>query len=116
MNYVLAFLFGGTVCALGQIVLDKSKLTQADLMVILVILGSLVSAFGFYKPLTKIFGAGAMVPVSNFGHILTQGVINGFDQSGLLGAIEGGLAQGAAVLGAAIIFGFGIGLLFRPKG
>ncbi len=116
MNFLLAFLFGGTICALGQIVLDKSKLTQADLMVILVVLGSLISTFGFYEPLTRIFGAGAMAPVSNFGHILTQGVIQGFNRAGFLGALEGGLSQAAAVLGAAIVFGFGIGFLFRPKG
>lgn len=116
MSFLLAFLFGGVVCALGQVILDKSKLTQADLMVIIVVVGSLFSALGIYQPLINMFGAGAMVPVSNFGHILTQGVIEGYDQNGVLGALEGGLGQAAAVLSAAILFGYILGLLFRPKG
>ena len=82
MNYLLAFLFGGLVCAAGQVVLDKSKLTQADLMVILVVVGSLLSALGLYKPLVDTFGAGASVPVSNFGHVLTQGVMEGYAKTG----------------------------------
>lgn len=116
MNYVLAFLFGGVVCAVGQIVLDRTRIKQADLMVILVVIGSFVSALGFYDPLVKTFGAGASVLVANFGHIMTQGVIKGFAENGILGALEGGLISAAPVLGVAILFGFIIGLLFRPKG
>ncbi|MDD2430092.1 MAG: SpoVA/SpoVAEb family sporulation membrane protein [Firmicutes bacterium] len=116
MNYLLAFLFGGVICAIGQVILDKSKLTQADLMVILVIFGSLASALGLYKPLVDMFGAGASAPVSNFGHVLTQGVIEGYQENGFFGVLQGGMAKAAAVLGASIIFGFFAGLLFRPKG
>lgn len=116
MNFFWAFIFGGAVCAIGQVILDKTKMTQADLMVVLVVFGSLISALGFYDPLVTRFGAGAMVPVSNFGHTLTQGVIIGYQENGFLGALEGGLGKASAVLGAAIIFGFTMGLLFRPKG
>lgn len=116
MSYLLAFLFGGLVCAAGQVVLDKSKLTQADLMVILVVVGSLLSALGLYKPLVDTFGAGASVPVSNFGHVLTQGVMEGYAKDGFFGVFAGGVTKAAAVLGAVILFGFTAGLLFRPKG
>ena len=91
MNYLLAFLFGGAVCAVGQVVLDRTRIKQADLMVILVVIGSFISALGFYNPLVKTFGAG-------------------------LGALEGGIISAAPVLGVAILIGFIIGLLFRPKG
>ncbi len=116
MSYLMAFLVGGSICALGQTLFDRTRLTMAHVMVIFVVTGSVLTGLGLYEPLIRIGGAGATVPVSNFGYVLTQGVIDNFDQAGVFGLFEGVFSLAGGALAAAILFGFVMSLLFHPKG
>ena len=114
MDYVNAFLCGGLLCAVGQIIIDKTKLTPARILVGYIVLGVLLSAFGLYGPLVKFAGAGATIPLTGFGHALTTGVKKAVQEIGILGAFTGGLTSTAAGIAAAVFFGTLAALLFKP--
>ena len=109
-----AFLVGGLLCAIGQIFIDKTKLTPARILVGYVVMGVLLSALGVYGPLVSFAGAGATVPLTGFGHLLATGVQKAVAEQGLLGALTGGLTAAAAGITAAMIFGLLTALLFTP--
>ena len=115
MEYLKAFIIGGILCAIGQIFIDKTKLTPARILVGFVVGGVILSALGFYEPLVEFAGAGATVPLSGFGHSLAKGVRSAVVDKGFLGIFTGGLSATAAGISAAIIFGFIIALFFKPK-
>lgn len=116
MDYVLAFLVGGSLCALGQTLFDRTKLTMGHVMVIFVVLGAALTAFGLYEPLIRIGGAGATVPVSNFGFVLTRGAITHAEQMGLFGLLTGIFSLAGGAVAVAVILGVVMALLFHPKG
>lgn len=116
MAYLMAFLVGGSICALGQTLFDRTRLTMAHVMVLWVVLGSVLTGFGLYEPLIRIGGAGATVPVSNFGYVLTKGVLLQLQQTGLFGMLTGVFEIAGGALAAAVLFGFLMSLLFHPKG
>ena len=115
MDYLKAFLIGGALCAIGQIFIDKTKLTPARILVGFVVGGVVLSALGFYEPLAEFAGAGATVPLSGFGHTLAKGVRSAVAEKGFLGIFTGGLSATAGGISAAILFGFLIALFFKPK-
>ena len=115
MEYLKAFIVGGILCMIGQIFIDKTKLTPARILVGFVVGGVILSALGFYEPLVEFAGAGATVPLSGFGHTLAKGVRAAVAEKGLLGAFTGGISATAGGISAAIIFGFIAALFFKPK-
>ncbi len=115
MEYLKAFVVGGLICVIGQILIDKTKLTPARILVGFVVFGVIISALGFYEPLVEFAGAGATVPLSGFGHTLAKGVRSAVAEKGILGAFTGGLSATSGGITAAIVFGFIIALLFKPK-
>ncbi|MBR3934959.1 MAG: stage V sporulation protein AE [Oscillospiraceae bacterium] len=115
MEYIIAFLIGGAICAVAQIFIDKTKLTPARILVGFVVAGVILSALGIYQPLIDFAGAGATVPLSGFGHLLAKGVRNAVNDMGFLGIFTGGIGAAAGGITAAIVFGFIAALLFKPK-
>ncbi len=115
MQYLNAFLCGGVLCAVGQVLLDRTKLTPARILVCYVTAGVLLGGLGLYAPLVEWAGAGATVPLTGFGFTLAKGVQKAVSQYGLLGALTGGLTATAGGISAAIFFGFLVALLFHPK-
>ena len=115
MEYLKAFLVGGALCLLGQILIDKTKLTPARILVGYVVAGVILGAIGIYKPLAEFAGAGASVPLTGFGNTLAKGVREAVDQDGFLGIFIGGLKATAGGITAAIFFGLLTSLLFKPK-
>ena len=115
MDYVKSFIVGGIICAIGQVFIDKTKLTPARILVGFVVSGVILSALGFYEPLVEFAGAGATVPLSGFGHSLAKGVRAAVADKGFLGAFTGGLSATAGGITAAIVFGFIIAVFFKPK-
>ena len=115
MEYLKAFLIGGLFCVIGQILIDKTKLTPARILVSYVIIGVLLGAVGVYQKLVDFAGAGATVPLTGFGNLLAKGVKEGVQEKGFLGIFTGGLTATAGGIGAAIIFGWLAGLIFKPK-
>ena len=109
-----AFLVGGLFCAVGQVLIDKTKLTPARILVGYVVAGVLLSALGLYHPLVEFAGAGATVPLTGFGHLLATGVQKAVAEKGILGALTGGLTASAAGITAAMIFGLLVALIFNP--
>lgn len=116
MSYVLAFLVGGSICALGQTLFDRTKLTMAHVMVIFVAVGSLLTALGLYHPLVRIGGAGATIPVSNFGFVLTRGAMLQLEQLGIFGLFNGVFQFAGGALSVALIMAVLMALIFQPKG
>lgn len=114
MQYVLAFLVGGAICLVGQILIDKTKLTPARILTCYVVAGVLLSAVGVYEPIVEFAGAGASVPLCGFGHLMAQGVKTAVDQYGAIGILKGGLIAGSAGISAAIVFAF-IACLFSKS-
>lgn len=110
---IKAFLIGGAICLVGQILIDYTKLTPARILVSFVVAGVILSAVGLYKPLVDFASEGAAVPLTGFGHLLAKGVREAVDQYGLIG-IFGGLGAATAGVGSAIFFGYLMALLFRP--
>ena len=106
---------GGVLCAIGQILIDKTKLTPARILTVYVVAGLILEAVGLYSPLVKWAGAGATVPLTGFGSTLAKGVEKAVSEVGVLGAFTGGFTAAAAGIGAAVFFGIIIALLFRPK-
>ena len=115
MEYFKAFLIGGAICLLGQILIDKTKLTPARILVSYVVLGVVLTAVGVYEPLVKFAGAGATVPLTGFGYCIANGVKEAVDSQGLLGVFTGGLKATAGGITAAIVAALVMSLLFRPK-
>jgi len=110
-----AFVVGGVLCAIGQILIDKTKLTPAKILVIYVVAGVILGAVGIYAPLVEWAGAGASVPLTGFGHVMAEGMRKAIDERGLLGIFTGAFTAGAAGIGAAVIFGYLAAVLFRPE-
>lgn len=115
MDYINAFWVGGAICALVQILLDKTKLLPGRVMVLLVCSGAVLSAVGVYQPLSDYAGAGASVPLLGFGHLLWKGMKKAIDQQGFLGLFSGGFTACAAGVSAALIFSWIASLVFLPK-
>lgn len=105
MQYVNAFWVGGLICVAGQILIDKTKLTPARILTGFVVAGVILGAIGLYKPLVDFAGAGASVPISGFGFLMSEGVRKALAQDGALGILTGGLTSAAAGISAAIVFG-----------
>ncbi len=114
MVFLKAFITGGIICSIGQILIDKTKLTPGRILVLFVILGAFLSSIGIYQKIVDFGGAGATVPISGFGHLLAQGVIKEIDEIGVLGLFTGGVKACAAGIGSAVFFGFIASLFARP--
>ena len=106
---------GGIICVIGQILMDKTKLTPARILVIFVTIGTILGAFGVYDKLIEFGGAGASIPLPGFGNSLAKGAIKAVDEKGLIGAFTGGITGTAAGITAAIFFGYIMALIFNPK-
>lgn len=115
MDYLKAFLIGGLICALVQILMDNTKLMPGRIMVLLVVSGSILGALGLYQPFADWAGAGATVPLLGFGNTLWKGVSQSMREDGLLGIFEGGFTASAVGITGALIFGYLGSLLFKPK-
>ena len=115
MSYVNAFWVGGLICALAQILMEKTKLMPGRIMVILVCLGALLGALGVYEPFQEFAGAGAGVPLLGFGNVLWKGVKEAVDSDGFLGIFKGGFTASAVGISAALVFSWIASLIFQPK-
>jgi len=115
MDYFNAFWVGGLICALVQILMEKTKLMPGRIMVLLVCTGALLGAVGLYEPFQEFAGAGASVPLLGFGNVLMKGVKEAVDEQGFLGLFSGGFKAGAVGTSAALIFGYLASLIFSPK-
>ena len=115
MDYINAFWVGGLICALVQILMEKTKLLPGRIMVMLVCLGALLGALGIYEPLQEFAGAGASVPLLGFGNVLWKGVKEAVDEFGFLGIFMGGFKASAVGISAALIFGYFASMIFQPK-
>lgn len=113
--YIKAFVIGGTICILAQILMDTTKLMPGRVMVILVCTGAILGAVGIYKPFLDFSGAGASVPLTGFGYNLWKGVKEAVDTEGLIGLFRGGFKMAAAGTSAALIFSYFASLVFPPK-
>lgn len=115
MDYVKAFLVGGALCLIGQILIDRTRLTPARILVSYVVIGVILGTLGIYKPLAEFAGAGASVPLTGFGNTLAKGVREAIDQDGFLGIFTGGLKATAGGITTAIFSGLLASFLFKPK-
>lgn len=115
MQYLKAFLLGGFLCVIGQILIDKTKLTPARILTGYVVAGVILGALNLYQPLIDWGGAGASVPLTGFGNTLAKGVRQSVQEQGLLGAFTGGLKAAAGGISAAVLFGLLAALIFRPR-
>ena len=106
MDYLWAFVVGGAICVVGQVLIDFTKMTPARILVLFVTLGVALTALGLYEPLVKFAGAGATVPLTGFGYLMAKGTMEAVQQRGLLGAFSGGVAASAAGIAAAVFFGY----------
>ena len=112
---LLSFVIGGALCVIAQILLDKTSLSPARILVGFVVCGVLLGALGLYSPIVELAGSGATTPLSGFGNLIAQGVREAVDEQGLLGALSGPLSAAAAGISAALIFGFIASLIFKGK-
>ena len=115
MSLLKCFIVGGTICIIGQILIDKTKLTPARILVIFVTTGAILGGLGIYKFLVDFAGAGATVPLTGFGYNLAKGSIEGVKESGLVGAFTGGVKASAGGIAAAVFFGYLASLISKPK-
>ncbi len=115
MNYLIAFLVGGTICALVQVLMDKTKLLPGRIMVMLVCVGALLGALGVYQPFADWAGAGATVPLIGFGNNLFQGVKKAIDADGFIGLFKGGFTASAVGVSGVLVFSYLASLIFNPK-
>ena len=115
MEYVKAFLIGGMFCFVGQLIIDKTKLTPARILVGYVVVGVILGAIGGYEPVAEFAGAGATVPLTGFGYTLSKGVREAVEQDGFLGILSGGLKATAGGITAAVIAGLIMSLLFKAR-
>ena len=115
MEYLKAFLCGGMLCIIGQVLIDRTSLTPARILVCYVVAGVILGGVGLYQPLIDWAGAGATVPLTGFGSLLAKGVKEAVAEKGVLGALTGGLTSAAGGITAAIFFGFLVALIFKSK-
>lgn len=115
MDYLKAFLIGGILCAIGQLLIDKTKLTPARILVSYVVIGVILGALNLYQPLVDFAGAGASVPLTGFGNTLAKGVRQAIEEKGFIGIFTGGLSATAGGITAAIVAGMIVSCLFRAK-
>ena len=115
MEYLKAFIVGGLICAIAQIIMNTTKLAPAHILVIYVTSGVILTALGIYEPLIKFAGAGASVPLTGFGYALCKGVFKGVDKNGFIGVFTGGLEAASGGIAAAIIFGYIMSVVSNPK-
>ena len=115
LKFLFAFLIGGAFCVVAQILLDKTKLTPARILVGFVVAGVILGAIGIYPKIIEFAGAGATTPLSGFGNLIASGVRESVDKQGLLGALTGPLAAASAGISAALVFGFIASLIFKGK-
>ena len=115
MEYLISFAVGGGFCVIGQILIDKTKLTPARILVSFVVIGVILGGLGVYEPLTEFAGAGASVPLTGFGNLLAKGGKEAVDEKGFLGIFTGGLKSSAGGIAAAIFAGLLASLIFKPK-
>lgn len=116
MIYLWAFVVGGTICLIGQFLMDVIKLTPAHTMSTLVVAGAVLDGVGLYEPLIEVAGAGASVPITSFGNALVHGAMAESEQHGIIGVVTGIFEVTSAGISAAIVFAFLAALMFRPKG
>ena len=116
MDFVWAFVIGGAICVVGQIMIDGFKMTPAHTMATLVVVGAIVDGLGYYDPLIRFAGAGATVPITSFGNSLVHGALEEFDKTGWVGILTGIFKITSAGISSAIIFSFLSALVFKPKG
>ena len=116
ITYIWAFVIGGLICVIGQLLMDVGKLTPAHTMSLLVVSGAVLGGLGLYEPLVEFAGAGATVPITSFGNALVQGALSEAERTGLVGILTGIFEVTSAGISSAIIFGFMGALFFRPKG
>lgn len=116
MNYLYVFVVGGLLCVVAQIILDKTKLTPARILVGYVVAGVVLTAVGLYEPLIKLAGAGASIPLTGFGYSLAKGVEKAINEKGMIGILTGGLTATAAGIAAAILFGYFTAVIAPNKG
>ena len=114
LDFLKAFVVGGAICTIAQLIINKTKLTSGKILVLFLMIGVFLQAFGLYEYLVDFAGAGATVPISGFGYLLAEGAIKGAE-SGLLSAVTGGLISASAGVTAAIFFGYFLSLIFKPK-
>lgn len=114
LDYLKVFITGGIICMIGQILIDKTKLTPARILVLFVTLGVILTGLGVYEYIVDFGGAGATVPISGFGYTLANGVMEAVDEHGLFGIFIGGVTAAAAGISAAIIFGYLFALISKP--
>ena len=115
LQILRAFIVGGAFCVIAQILIDKTKLTPARILVAFVVAGVVLGAIGIYKPIVDFAGAGATVPLTGFGYLISEGIREAVDKQGLLGALTGGLTAAAGGISAAIVFGYLASVLFKGK-
>ncbi|AEE96370.1 stage V sporulation protein AE [Mahella australiensis] len=115
MEYVRAFIVGGTICLIGQVLMDTTKLTAARILVLFVTAGVVMAGLGIYEPIVEWGGAGATVPLTGFGYSLGKGAIEEVKKAGLLGAFTGGIKATAGGIAGAVTFGYIMAVLFNPK-
>ena len=115
MDYVKAFVIGGLICVVGQILIDKTKLTSGRILVLFVVAGCILGGLGLYQPLVEFAGAGATVPLTGFGNNLAKGVMEGIQENGFLGLFQGALTAASGGITAAVLLGFLAALIFEPK-
>lgn len=115
LQLLRAFVVGGLLCVIAQILIDKTKLTPARILVSFVVAGVILGALGLYKPLVDFAGAGATVPLTGFGYLISEGVREAVDKQGLLGALTGGLTAAAGGISAALVFGYLSAIAFKGK-
>ncbi len=113
MEYVWAFLIGGLLCAIGQVMIDLTRLTPARILTSYVVAGVILGGLGWYQPIVDLAGGGATVPLTGFGNLLAKGVREAVDQNGILGAFMGGFTNAAVGLAAAVFFGLLAALIFK---
>ena len=114
-EYGKAFVVGGLICLVGQILIDKTKLTPARILVLFVTLGVVLTAVGLYGPLVDFAGAGATVPLTRFGYTIAKGLVKAIQEQGILGILTGGVTAAAAGIAAAVFFGYLAALISKPS-
>ncbi len=115
MNYINAFLVGGIICTIGQVLISKTKMMSGRILVLFVSVGAILTGLGLYQPIVDFGGAGATVPILGFGYSMVKGVMKEIDSSGFMGIFTGGIKATAAGITAAIVFGFLAAILSNPK-
>lgn len=115
LTFIKAFLIGGGICMLGQVIINLTSLTNGKIIVLFLLIGAFLQAFGLYEPLVKFAGAGATVPISGFGYALVKGAVEMSQEEGFFGAIAGALSATAVGISVAIISGYIVALISKPR-